>query len=65
MNDFVGATGLKRRPAVVVSSALYHPHRPDLVVGGTHHANGAGYDAPGLPGAQTNKDLESRPLDKF
>ncbi len=31
--DFVGATGLKRRPAVVVSSALYHTHRPDLVVG--------------------------------
>lgn len=30
--DFVGATGMKRRPAVVVSSALYHSHRPDIVV---------------------------------
>lgn len=31
--DFPGATGLKRRPAVVVSSRLYHEHRPDLVLG--------------------------------
>ena len=31
--DFPGATGLERRPAVVVSSALYHAHRPDLVLG--------------------------------
>ena len=31
--DFLGATGTKRRPAVVVSSALYHQHRPDLVLG--------------------------------
>ena len=31
--DFVGATGTKRRPAVVISSALYHQHRPDLVLG--------------------------------
>jgi mRNA interferase MazF len=31
--DFPGATGLKRRPAVVVSSHLYHAHRPDLVLG--------------------------------
>ncbi len=30
--DFVGATGLKRRPAVVVSSRLYHKHRPDLIL---------------------------------
>ncbi len=30
--DFVGATGIKRRPAVVVSSNLYHTHRPDLVL---------------------------------
>ena len=30
--DFVGATGIKRRPAVVVSSNLYHVHRPDLVL---------------------------------
>jgi hypothetical protein len=27
--DFVGAIGTKRRPAVVVSSGLYHQHRPD------------------------------------
>jgi mRNA interferase MazF len=31
--DFPGATGRKRRPAVVVSSALYHAHRPDLILG--------------------------------
>ena len=31
--DFVGATGIKRRPAVVVSSGLYHQHRPDLILG--------------------------------
>jgi mRNA interferase MazF len=31
--DFVGATGIKRHPAVVVSSALYHQHRPDIVLG--------------------------------
>jgi mRNA interferase MazF len=31
--DFIGATGPKRRPAVVVSSPLYHQHRPDLVLG--------------------------------
>ena len=31
--DFVGATGTKRRPVVVVSSTLYHQHRPDLVLG--------------------------------
>lgn len=31
--DFPGATGRKRRPAVAVSSALYHAHRPDIVVG--------------------------------
>jgi mRNA interferase MazF len=30
--DFVGATGIKRRPAVVVSSNLYHRHRPDLIL---------------------------------
>lgn len=29
--DFVGATGVKRRPAVV-SSDLYHASRPDLIV---------------------------------
>ena len=31
--DFMGATGVKRRPAVVVSSERYHQHRPDLVLG--------------------------------
>ena len=31
--DVVGATGTKRRPPVVVSSALYYQHRPDLVLG--------------------------------
>jgi mRNA interferase MazF len=30
--DFVGATGVKRRPAVVVSRRLYHEHRPDLTL---------------------------------
>jgi mRNA interferase MazF len=30
--DFVGATGVKRRPAVVVSSDLYHAHHPDVVL---------------------------------
>lgn len=31
--DFPGATGVKRRPAVVVSSDLYHQTRPDVVLG--------------------------------
>ena len=30
--DFVGATGVKRWPAVVVSSRLYHAHRPNLIL---------------------------------
>ncbi len=30
--DFAGATGVKRRPAVIVSSNLYHTHRPDLIL---------------------------------
>lgn len=30
--DFAGATGVKRRPAVVVSSNIYHAHRPDLIL---------------------------------
>ena len=30
--DFVGATGTKRRPAVVVSSDLHHSQRPDLIL---------------------------------
>lgn len=31
--DFPGVTGVKRRPAVVLSSALYHESRPDIIVG--------------------------------
>ncbi len=31
--DFTGATGIKRRPAVVVSSDEYHQNRPDVIVG--------------------------------
>ena len=31
--DFPGVTGIKRRPAVVLSSAVYHASRPDVVVG--------------------------------
>jgi mRNA interferase MazF len=30
--DFPGATGLKRRPAVVVSTAVYHAVRPDVML---------------------------------
>ena len=30
--DFQGATGVKRRPAVVLSSSLYHSTRPDLIL---------------------------------
>ena len=31
--DFPGITGIKRRPAVVLSSATYHSNRPDVIVG--------------------------------
>jgi len=31
--DFPGVTGIKRRPAVVLSSAIYHANRPDVIVG--------------------------------
>lgn len=31
--DFPGVTGIKRRPAVVLSSAAYHASRPDTIVG--------------------------------
>jgi mRNA interferase MazF len=31
--DFPGVTGIKRRPAVVLSSATYHALRPDTIVG--------------------------------
>ena len=30
--DFPGVTGIKRRPAVVISSSEYHSHRPDVIV---------------------------------
>jgi hypothetical protein len=31
--EFPGALGVKRRPAIVVSSATYHTTRPDVVLG--------------------------------
>jgi mRNA interferase MazF len=31
--DFAGATGVKRRPVVVVSSDAYHAERPDVILG--------------------------------
>lgn len=31
--DFPGATGIKRRPAVVLSTDLYHRTRPDVLLG--------------------------------
>lgn len=31
--DFPGVTGVKRRPAVVLSSVMYHATRPDVIVG--------------------------------
>ena len=31
--DFPGVTGIKRRPAVVLSSPAYHSTRPDVIVG--------------------------------
>ncbi len=31
--NFPGVTGTKRRPAVVVSSPVYHGARPDMIVG--------------------------------
>jgi mRNA interferase MazF len=31
--DFPGVTGVKRRPAVVVSSDVYHSIRPDVILG--------------------------------
>ena len=30
--DFAGATGIKRRPALVISTALYHVERPDVIL---------------------------------
>src|SRR5262245_35969347 len=31
--NFPGVTGIKRRPAVVISSPAYHGARPDIIVG--------------------------------
>jgi mRNA interferase MazF len=31
--DFPGVTGVKRRPAIVLSSPNYHSIRPDIIVG--------------------------------
>ena len=31
--DFPGVTGVKRRPAVILSSDLYHASRPDCILG--------------------------------
>ena len=31
--DFPGVTGIKRRPAVILSSLTYHATRPDIIVG--------------------------------
>lgn len=31
--NFPGVTGVKRRPAIVLSSATYHSARPDIIVG--------------------------------
>lgn len=30
--NFPGATGIKRRPAIVVSTAIYHAERPDVIL---------------------------------
>lgn len=30
--DFPGATGIKRRPAIVVSTETYHTERPDVIL---------------------------------
>lgn len=31
--DFPDVESIKRRPAIVVSSSIYHRHRPDIIVG--------------------------------
>jgi mRNA interferase MazF len=31
--DFPTPRGIKRRPAVVLSTSLYHAHRPDVILG--------------------------------
>ena len=37
--DFPGITGMKRRPALILSSATYHTARPDIIVGLIHVAD--------------------------
>ncbi len=32
-SGFSGVTGIKRRPAVILSSSTYHSIRPDIIVG--------------------------------
>ena len=31
--DFPGVTGVKRRPAIILSSNTYHALRPDIIIG--------------------------------
>lgn len=31
--NFAGATGVKRRPALVISTTRYHQTRPDVIIG--------------------------------
>lgn len=31
--DFPGVKGVKRRPAVILSSSIYHENRPDVIIG--------------------------------
>jgi mRNA interferase MazF len=31
--DFPGVQGIKRRPAIIISSEVYHQARPDIIVG--------------------------------
>jgi len=35
--DFPGVTGIKRRPAVILSSSTYDSIRPDIIVGLMQH----------------------------
>jgi mRNA interferase MazF len=43
--DFPGVTGVKRRPAVILSSATYHAIRPDIIAQADYISNkGIGRD---------------------
>ncbi len=46
--DFRAPTGIKRRPVVVVSSALYHQQRPDLILSALDHEDRESHHAAGL-----------------